>query len=261
MASSHQTTLHSRQLLRNSLVDSQTFTFTIFSALGAIIGNYFWLEKVKRGQMTNDSTKEVLTPYVWNSQLFFFSTLNPKSWKSNTDMMAVMSICKYLSTQRWCCWWWRWWVTNCNLTQKTFGWPLSSLLSKRDYPVMTEVMTRGHLCWWQWQWFWSQKLKIWLLLILQHDLLTDKSQSFTKEDSHHHCLQIHYREKDSGTFWQVTWPVEPKARPLSGGQLKTGNQWSSWSLDSVWLDCSTFSFTVNRGRVCLVELLWSYCGA
>ena len=134
---------------------------------------------------------------------------------------------------------------------------MSSLLSKRDYPVMTEVMTKGHLCWWQWQWFWSQKLKIWLLLILQHDLLTDKSQSFTKEDSHHHCLQIHYREKDSGTFWQVTWPVEPKARPLSGGQLKTGNQWSSWSLDSVWLDCSTFSFTVNRGRVCLVELLWS----
>ena len=71
MASSHQTTLHSRQLLRNSLVDSQTFTFTIFSALGAIIGNDFSLEKVKSGQMTNDSTKEVLTPYVWNSQLFF----------------------------------------------------------------------------------------------------------------------------------------------------------------------------------------------
>ena len=81
MASSHQTTLHSRQLLRNSLVDSQTFTFTIFSALGAIIGNYFWLEKVQSGQMTNDSTKEVLTPYVWNSQLFFFIDFEPYKLK------------------------------------------------------------------------------------------------------------------------------------------------------------------------------------
>ena len=204
MASSHQTTLWSRQLLRNLLVSrSSTSRYTCKSKCShtyvyqfhvkLTLTNIFMYWEISLGMIDGFEKSKVQT-FMLNHRTMtpqkkswlhlelpkvFPSTLNPKCWKSNIDMMAVIDKMKAnICQQRW--WWW--WVIQADPE----NWP-SSLLGKTDFSVITtEAMMRvisldhpdHRLRNWKHGFFWFCNPTSWHL--------TTESQSFTKEHHHHH---------------------------------------------------------------------------